>query len=278
MKKIKEYWSMTEGVFNCLIDTERTIAFGKAIKNTVKNGDVVVDMGTGTGILAMLAVDAGAKKVYAVEFDKKNIQTLQKTFENNGYGEKIIIIHGDVTKISLPEKVNVIIGEMIATGLIEELQIQATNNMLKYAKNGAKVLLKEFENYIDLVNNNNNFYGKKFDVIRYEYPHEKDLVSDSFSEKKLYAKINFTKENFKNNIDSKNEIVIEKKGTINGVRISSKTIFDDGSTLNATPAYSYMIILPIKEIVVKKGDIFIVNISYNACEGFNTLKYSINKK
>ena len=35
-EKTKEYWSMTEGVFNCLIDEERTNAFEKAILNTVK--------------------------------------------------------------------------------------------------------------------------------------------------------------------------------------------------------------------------------------------------
>ena len=52
-EKTKEYWSMTEGVFNCLIDEERTKAFEKAILNTVKKGDIVVDMGTGSGVLAM---------------------------------------------------------------------------------------------------------------------------------------------------------------------------------------------------------------------------------
>ena len=56
----EQYWSMTEGVFNCLIDTKRSIAFKKAIQKTVKVGDVVVDMGTGSGILAMFAAKAGA--------------------------------------------------------------------------------------------------------------------------------------------------------------------------------------------------------------------------
>ena len=50
----KQYWSMTEGVFNCLIDEQRTRAFEKGIKNTVQNGDVVVDMEPGPGFLPCL--------------------------------------------------------------------------------------------------------------------------------------------------------------------------------------------------------------------------------
>ncbi|MFA6797581.1 MAG: 50S ribosomal protein L11 methyltransferase, partial [Candidatus Paceibacterota bacterium] len=100
--KNKEYWSMTEGVFNCLIDEKRTISFSSAIKKTVKKGDVVVDMGTGTGILAMFAADAGAKKVYAIEIDKRNIKTLRSNFLLNGYNNIIEIIEGDVRKVKIP--------------------------------------------------------------------------------------------------------------------------------------------------------------------------------
>lgn len=107
------YWSMTEGVFNCLIDEERSMAFAKAIAATVRPGDVVVDMGTGSGVLAMLAVRAGAKKVYAIEIDRSNIATLDAVFRANGLEDRIVLIHGDVCKVDLPEKVDVIIGEMI---------------------------------------------------------------------------------------------------------------------------------------------------------------------
>ncbi|MDO9231008.1 MAG: 50S ribosomal protein L11 methyltransferase [bacterium] len=277
-KKTKEYWSMTEGVFNCLIDKKRTLAFGKAIRNTIKDGDIVVDMGTGSGILAMLAVDAGAKKVYAVEFDKKNIKTLENTFKINNYSNKIVIIEGDVTKIKLPEKVDVIMGEMIATGLIEELQIPAMNNVLKYANKNVKVLLNKFENYIDLVYNNEKFYGKNFKIVRYEYPDENDLRSKNLSKKILLNRIDFSVINKKNKIKKNIVIKIEKKGFINGIRISSETIFFDETCFDYSFAYSYPIILPIEEYKVKKGDVFLVNIEYVMCGGFKTLKYLINKK
>ena len=114
---------MTEGVFNCLIDEERTAAFKAAIEKTVRRGDIVVDAGSGTGVMAMFAADAGAKKVYALEFDENNIKVLQKIFSANGYGDRIQVIQGDATTLKLPENVDVIVCEMIATVLIEELQI-----------------------------------------------------------------------------------------------------------------------------------------------------------
>jgi len=274
----KEYWSMTEGVFNCLSDKKRTDAFKKAINNTVKRGDIVVDMGTGSGVLAMFAADAGAKKVYAVEFDENNIRTLRENFLINGYDKKIEVIAGDVTKVKLPEKVDVIIGEMIATALIEELQIQAMNNMLKYAKKSIKVLLNKFENYVDLVYNDDNYYGKKFKILRYEYPGEKKMKSISLSSKFLYSSVDFSKINTKNKVNKKINLFINKNGIINGVRLSSRTIFHDNSFFDFSFAYSYPIILPIKDLAVVKGDVFEVSISYEMCKGFKNFTYKLIKK
>jgi predicted RNA methylase len=276
-KGTKEYWSMTEGVFNCLIDKKRTLAFKKAIFNTVRKGDVVVDMGTGSGILAMFAADAGASKVYAIENDENNIKTLEENFKSNGFQDRIILIKGDVRKIRLPEKADVIIGEMIATGLIEEQQISAMNNMLKNAKKGVKVLIKSYESFVDLVYNKESFYGYDLKNFRYEYTGVGEIKSKIFSSTIMYSKVNFMKKNQNHKINKSFAIKINHSGIINALRISSKTIFFDNSFLTYSFAYSYPIILPINSAKVKKNDEFRVDLSYIINGGFQNLRYSVVK-
>lgn len=272
-----QYWSMTEGVFNCLIDEKRTKAFAKAIKRTVQKGDVVVDMGTGTGILALLAAKAGAKKVYAVEIDKNNIATLRDTFAINGYRDVIEVVEGSILEVSLPEKVDVIIGEMIATALIEELQVPAVNHVLKFAKKDVRVLLNTYTLYADLVHNNNVVEGFVFDVIRYEYPDEPELASLPATKSHTVEIFDFSKQIKKLSIKSKFSLTVTKSMKINGFRLRGKTTFWDKTTLGATFAYDYPIVLPIQEVSVKKGDQFEISLSYKVSGGLDSLKYSVNK-
>ena len=273
-----QYWSMTEGVFNCLIDEERTEAFKRAIQNTVRKNDIVVDMGAGSGVLTMLALKAGAKKVYAIELDQHNIGPLHEIFRVNNVSDRVTVIHGDVSKIELAEEVDVIIGEMIATALIEELQIVATNNLLRFAKKGARILIKQYSTFLDLVNNNENYYGQVFKIVRYEYPDLKKLQSKPLSEKSLISDVNFSKMNTNLQVNREIKIVANKKGVINGIRLSGEVTFSDDSKLGATFAFNYPIILPMDSLTADIGDIFMVHVKYEMCAGFKTLAYSITQQ
>ncbi len=271
------YWSMTEGVFNCLIDKKRTISFRKAIQNTVKKGDVVVDLGTGSGVLAMFSVLAGAKHVYAVEFEKMNIQTLKQTFEANGMSDKITILEDDARTIVLPEKPDVVVAEMVATGFVEELQVLVMNNILKQSKNDVKVLLNKYSVFLDVVFQNDKFYGLNFPIVKYEYPELKELHSISYTKKELVKEIELSKINNDFLVEKTIDFIIKSNGKINAIRLSGKTFFHDGSTMGATFAYDYPIILPVENHAVKKGDKFRASISYELNGGFSKLKFSFTK-
>ena len=273
----KQYWSGLEGIFCCLIDRQRTVAFQNAIKNTIRQGDVVVDCGAGTGILSMIACQCGAKKVYAIESDNRAINNLRETFKINGYKKKITLIEGDVRSVVLREKVDVIIAEMVATGLIEELQIPAMNNIHKFANPAAKVVLNSLENYVDLVANKNKYYGYKLNVISYEYPEIRSLKVIPLTPKYMYRKVDFSTINNDNVVKLKMELTALKDGIINGLRISSRTTFYDGAIFDSSSAYCFPVILPLQDILVKEGERCLINLSYRMCEGFHNLKYAVSK-
>jgi SAM-dependent methyltransferase len=101
-------------------DEPRMHAYLQAIIAAVKPGMAVLDAGTGSGVLAVLAARAGARVVYAV--DGSDILDVAKdAFRASGVGERVVPIRGDFRTVSLPEKVDVIVTETFgAFGLAED--------------------------------------------------------------------------------------------------------------------------------------------------------------
>ena len=270
-----EYWSMSDKAFYCLIDHDRTEAFAKVIAGTVKPGDIVVDLGTGTGVLAMMAARAGAAKVYAIELDPYNIATLSRVFRENGFSDRIVLLEGDARSLDLPQKINVVIAEMIATGLIEEMQVPAMNNILRFTDENTKIILQNYKTYIDLVYQKTQYYGFKFNIFRYQYPDMPELNPQICSERYLVDDADFGGKRASFDVNVALRVVAIKGGMINGLRITGDTMFCDGSTLGGTYAYSYPVIVPIEERRVQPGDEIILDLSYTVSGGMSSFKYVI---
>jgi len=112
-------WSAPAVHISMLNDRVRTDAFVKAIGEVVRPGDVVVDIGTGTGVLAAAAARAGARHVYAIE--ATNIgKAAEKLFAANGLSDRITLVPGWSTHVQLPERANVLIAEVIGNDPLEE--------------------------------------------------------------------------------------------------------------------------------------------------------------
>ena len=104
MKNIHDYGDM-------IADHGRTNAYAQALRARVVPGSVVLDIGTGAGILALLACQAGARKVYAVEQDGI-IQVARESAVRNGYADRIEFIQDISTATDLPEQVDVVVSEI----------------------------------------------------------------------------------------------------------------------------------------------------------------------
>ena len=102
-----------------ICDRVRTEAFRRAIDSVVRHGDVVLDVGAGSGILSMFAARAGAARVYAVERTTVAV-VAQELAVANGVAEIVRVIQGDVMDIELPERVDVIVSEWLGGFGIDE--------------------------------------------------------------------------------------------------------------------------------------------------------------
>jgi protein arginine N-methyltransferase 1 len=105
--------------YSMLVDEVRTNRFLSAILQMVKPGDVVLDIGSGTGVLACFACLAGAKHVYAVE-QGAIIGLAKEICARNGLEDRITFYNDWSTHIELPEAANVLVTETIGNIGFEE--------------------------------------------------------------------------------------------------------------------------------------------------------------
>lgn len=98
-------------------DQYRMTQYRQAINLAVRPNDVVLDIGTGSGILAFFSCLAGAKHVYAVE-QSESIALARQLAKANQFDERITFIKDDVRNICLPEAVDVITSELISKAVI----------------------------------------------------------------------------------------------------------------------------------------------------------------
>ncbi len=124
-----------------LNDTERTGKYLAAIREMVRPGDIVVDLGTGTGVLAIAAAQAGAAHVYAVESGAMMARIARENVAHNGLQDKVTVLQGWSTHIDLPQKADLLISEIIGNEPLGEHLIRYTTDAVgRWLKPGARLL------------------------------------------------------------------------------------------------------------------------------------------
>src|SRR5258706_10457449 len=94
-----------------IADSSRLEAYKKAIAKAVQPGDSVLEIGCGPGALALLACQAGARRVYAID-SEEIVHFARELAAANGFADRMEFIQSDSRKIQLPERVNVIISDI----------------------------------------------------------------------------------------------------------------------------------------------------------------------
>ena len=121
-------------------DYIRTSTYQRAIISNVSDfkDKVVLDVGAGSGILSFFAVQAGARKVYAVEASSMAKHAEQLVFSNKLTG-KITVIPGKIEEITVPEQVDIIISEPMGYMLFNERMLETYLHAKKWLRPGGRM-------------------------------------------------------------------------------------------------------------------------------------------
>ena len=99
-----------------------------------------MDVGAGSGILSFFAMQAGAKKVYAVEASSMALHT-EKLVACSPYAGRIKVIPSKIEEVKLPEKVDMIISEPMGYMLYNERMLETYIHARKVRKRFSRQFL-----------------------------------------------------------------------------------------------------------------------------------------
>lgn len=107
-----------------LADSRRNALYRQAIEAAVKPGMLALDIGTGSGLLAMMAARAGAERVIACEADAQLAEVASQIVKQNGLADRITVIPRRSTELrvgaDLPHRADVVLSEILSADLIGE--------------------------------------------------------------------------------------------------------------------------------------------------------------
>ena len=106
-----------------LVDEVRMRAFAAAIARAVRPGEIVVDVGSGSGVLALLCAKAGARRVYAIERGPM-AKLIEQAAITNGLANIVRVVRKDARDVSFDgpndDKPTLMVSEMIGSFGIDE--------------------------------------------------------------------------------------------------------------------------------------------------------------
>lgn len=94
-----------------ILDEARVGPYVRAIEAIVQPGSVVADIGTGSGVFALVACRLGARRVYAIDTNEA-IEVARELARENGVADRIVFFHRDVREVELPERADVIVSDL----------------------------------------------------------------------------------------------------------------------------------------------------------------------
>jgi len=132
-----------------LNDRLRMIAYRKAIFEAVQPGDLVVDLGTGTGILSQWALEAGARRVVGIDLSAPILEQAVARIRSAGLEDRFEPINQLSYDVELPQRADVLISEIIGNlADNEDFQPILQDAIRRFLAPGGRILPRTTTSYL----------------------------------------------------------------------------------------------------------------------------------
>ncbi len=157
-----------------LSDSVRVAAYHRGIHRNVRAGDVVLDLGTGTGLLAFMASRAGASRVYALEHSDF-IDVAREIAVLNGF-TNIEFVRANSRDFTPPEPIDVVLHEQMGDELFNENMVENLIDLRdRVLRPGGRILPATFRLFVEPVVMHESMRVRRFWNI--DLPDDIDLTA-----------------------------------------------------------------------------------------------------
>ncbi|HEU4452938.1 MAG TPA: amino acid adenylation domain-containing protein, partial [Longimicrobium sp.] len=139
-------------LYGAMADDHRRNAGYRAALARVMPGGVALDAGTGAQVvLARMCVEAGARRVYAVEAMEASYHAAVERVRELGLQDTIVVIHGDVREVELPEQVDVVVSELLGCIAGSEGAVAILDGVRRWLRPGGAMVPRLVETHVAAV-------------------------------------------------------------------------------------------------------------------------------
>ncbi|MEE9541002.1 MAG: 50S ribosomal protein L11 methyltransferase [Candidatus Thorarchaeota archaeon] len=252
----------------------RLSKFQRALQKVVQPESRVVDIGTGTGILALIAARAGAKSITAIDVNGKSLNYARKAAQINGLSERVSFVESHFEDYVPEEQADIVICEMLSSMLLIEQQVPACAHAATRILKPSGIILPVSASVYAVPVECQSLW-ERFNLFDLEFPKVPQTLgkgdAKDLSDAALVTKFDFSIPDIPAEVNEMLEFVIVEEGRLHGLVGFFKAHLYEDITLGMDDGWRELF-LPLDEpIEVSKGTRVSVQLRFKPGE-FDSLK------
>jgi|TARA_R110002050_G_scaffold168478_2_gene299762 SAM-dependent methyltransferase len=160
--------------FRCCLDPEKMKAYHDFLKRVSKD-KVIVDLGSGNGVMAYIALQYGAKKVYCIDYNKAYTQVVKTNLQEYIDDGRVEVHHVNAINDSLEfiQDADIVVHEIFGHNVHDEYITKISMNLLRFG-----LLDKLYPKLIDWYRVNESTKPASKKAVKYFKSNYPDVVAD----------------------------------------------------------------------------------------------------